>query len=76
MSFAAEPAVTAFAAAREMTSLSEEQARTAFEEARGSDLLESADSAPDRVFCGAGDDVAIVDPIDRVRGCERTSLAG
>jgi Ca2+-binding RTX toxin-like protein len=37
----------------------------------GNDLIESADGAPDRVRCGIGHDTAIVDPLDRVIGCER-----
>jgi Tol biopolymer transport system component len=35
------------------------------------DIVKSADNSPDRVDCGPGRDRAIVDPLDRVRRCER-----
>lgn len=36
----------------------------------GRDRIEADDDQPDRVHCGRGDDLAIIDPIDRVHGCE------
>jgi hypothetical protein len=37
----------------------------------GKDRLRSRGGGRDRVRCGGGRDKAVVDPIDRVRGCER-----
>lgn len=40
----------------------------------GDDTIDARDGAPDRVLCGAGDDVALVDAVDRVAdNCERVS---
>jgi hypothetical protein len=39
--------------------------------AAGRDLVRAIDGSPDRVSCGAGQDRAKVDGIDRVKGCER-----
>ena len=35
-------------------------------------MIETIDGRRDRVTCGDGDDVAHVDPIDFVTGCETT----
>ena len=35
-----------------------------------SDLVSSRDGHPDTVNCGSGEDVAVVDPNDTVKGCE------
>jgi RTX calcium-binding nonapeptide repeat (4 copies) len=42
---------------------------------RGKDLLRSRDHERDRVRCGPGVDVAEVDRIDRVRGCEHVQTS-
>jgi hypothetical protein len=36
----------------------------------GNDRLRASDGSPDRLHCGAGDDTAVIDPVDRVSGCE------
>lgn len=44
--------------------------------AGGDDRLDARDGEADRVLCGNGDDVALVDPVDLVSaGCERVSRA-
>ena len=40
----------------------------------GNDHLHAANGTRDRVICGPGRDVARVDPVDRVRGCERVRV--
>lgn len=40
----------------------------------GHDRLRAANGTFDRVKCGAGRDIARVDPVDRVRGCERVRV--
>ncbi len=43
----------------------------------GDDVLKAADGEKDQVACGAGDDIAVVDPIDAVRGnCEDVRKPG
>jgi Ca2+-binding RTX toxin-like protein len=41
---------------------------------RGNDRLRAANGSFDRVYCGPGRDFARVDPVDRVRGCERVRV--
>ena len=43
---------------------------------KGRDRLNAGDSGPDLVRCGRGRDWALVDPSDRVRGCERVKRKG
>jgi Ca2+-binding RTX toxin-like protein len=43
----------------------------------GDDTIDARDGLPDRVLCGAGNDVALVDAIDRVcDNCETVRTAG
>lgn len=39
---------------------------------QGNDRIDARDGSRDRVICGPGRDRAVVDGLDRVRGCERT----
>jgi Ca2+-binding RTX toxin-like protein len=41
---------------------------------RGNDRVRAANGSFDRVNCGPGRDFARVDPVDRVRGCERVRV--
>jgi Ca2+-binding RTX toxin-like protein len=43
---------------------------------RGRDVLFSRNGDPDEVDCGRGTDFAIVDPDDKLYGCERASVLG
>jgi Ca2+-binding RTX toxin-like protein len=40
------------------------------------DVLRARDGTPDAVTCGQGSDLAIVDPVDSVRGCETADRGG
>jgi Ca2+-binding RTX toxin-like protein len=42
----------------------------------GDDLLRAAGGSRDTVWCGRGDDRAVVDRLDRVRGCEAVTVRG
>lgn len=46
--------------------------RDRLEGGSGRDVLRARDGEVDKVSCGPGRDVAVVDRIDRVKGCERT----
>jgi Ca2+-binding RTX toxin-like protein len=40
----------------------------------GDDLIQARDGFADRIRCGSGRDVAVIDPGDRIAGCERLRL--
>ncbi len=50
--------------------------RNAFDAGRGDDRIRARNGLRERVRCGPGDDTALVDRSDRLRGCEHVARAG
>ena len=50
--------------------------RNAFDAGRGDDRIRARNGLRERVRCGPGDDTALADRSDRLRGCEHVARAG
>jgi hypothetical protein len=58
-----------------MTASTRARATTASPAGAGNDRIFSRDSQRDVIDCGPGDDLAIVDAVDRTRRCQTTRRA-